>query len=253
MRVAVAGGTGTVGRPVVEALTAAGHEPVVLAPSRGVDLVTGDGLAEAMAGVEAVIDLANKVTMKAAEARAFFEAGTRNLLAAGERAGVRHHLLLSIVGCDRVETGYYAGKLRQEELVRTGSVPWTIQRCTQFHDFAGQFMASMPGPVAAVPRVPNQPIDTRDVADVLVGLVAGEPSGTVPDLAGPRREILLDQARRLVRVRGGKRLVLRLPLAALGRAGRQMAEGGLLPTEPGPRGTRTFDEWLAGRAGAARR
>ncbi|MBB0246776.1 3-beta hydroxysteroid dehydrogenase, partial [Streptomyces alkaliphilus] len=145
---------------------------------------------------------------------------------------MRHHLLLSIVGCDRVETGYHGGKLRQEELVRAGAVPWTIQRCTRFHDFAGQFMASMPGPVAAVPRVPNQPIDTREVADVLVGLVTGEPSGTVPELAGPRREVLLDQARGLVRARGGKRLVLPLPPAAIGKGDGRWRRAACCPPNP---------------------
>ncbi|WP_404795779.1 SDR family oxidoreductase [Streptomyces pristinaespiralis] len=110
MRVAVAGGTGLAGRHVVGELRAAGHEPVVLARSNGVDVTTGQGLAEALAGVEAVIDVTNAATLSRRKAVAFFEAASRHLLAAGERAGVRHHVVLSIVGIERVGHGYYQGR-----------------------------------------------------------------------------------------------------------------------------------------------
>ncbi|GAA3341919.1 NAD(P)H-binding protein [Amorphoplanes nipponensis] len=242
MKIAVAGGTGLTGRHVVEELEAAGHRPVVLARSRGVDLVTGAGLDAALAGVDATIDVSNVTTMKRAEAVSFFERAGRHLLDAAARAGVRHHVALSIVGIDRVSTGYYQGKLRQEEIVREGAVPWTVLRATQFHEFAEQILERVPGPIAVVPRLTVQPVAVREVAAALVALVAGEPQKAAPDLAGPRVESLPDMARRLVRTG----TVRRRPVLPLWLPG-PMAHGGLLPAGPGPRGTQTFEEWLAER------
>ena len=152
-RIAVAGGTGVVGRHVVEALAAAGCEPVVLARSTGVDLVSGAGLDAALTGARAVVDVSNVATQRRSASVGFFTAATSALLAAGARAGVRHHVVLSIVGVDRVDTGYYAGKRRQEELVLAGGVPATVLRATQFHEFADQVLAIARGPVAPVPSM----------------------------------------------------------------------------------------------------
>ncbi|MFE7035354.1 SDR family oxidoreductase [Streptomyces sp. NPDC057621] len=253
MRVAVAGGTGLVGGHVVRELTAAGHEPVVLARSRGVDLVTGAGLDPAMAGVEAVVDVSNLDTTRARTAIAFFESAGRRLLDAGARVGVRHHVVLSIVGLERVGLGYYQGKLRQEEIVAQGgpgggAVPWTVLRATQFHEFPLQVLDRVPGPLAVVPRMRTQPVAAREVARHLVELVLGPPRGMAPELAGPRVEELVDMTRRLLRARGQRRLLL--PVKMPGRAGTAMVEGGNLPTgSAGPRGHQTFDAWLAEYAG----
>ena len=243
MRVAVAGGTGAAGAYVVKALTEKGHEPVVMARSRGIDLLTGKGLAEALAGADAVIDTANVTTTSRRKARAFFETAGRNLLAAEREAGVRHHVTLSIVGMERVRYGYYDGKLLQEQLVRDGGVPWTVLRATQFHEFPGQLLARIPGPLAVMPQMRSQPVAVREVAEHLVELVAGPPLGMAPEMAGPQVEEMPDLARRLLRARGSSRRVWapRMP----GAAGRAMAEGALLPDGPGPRGTLTFDQWLA--------
>ncbi|NUT57281.1 MAG: NAD(P)H-binding protein, partial [Agromyces sp.] len=138
MRIAVAGGTGTVGRHAVEAARGRGHEVVVLTRSNGIDLVSGTGLDEALRGVDVVIDASNLVSTSAKKTSAFFTTVTRNLLAAEERAGVRHHVSLSIVGVDRAPYGYYAAKIAQERAVEAGAVPWTILRAMQFHEFAGQ-------------------------------------------------------------------------------------------------------------------
>ncbi|MFE1798407.1 SDR family oxidoreductase [Streptomyces sp. NPDC059517] len=253
MRVAVAGGTGLVGGHVVQELTAAGHEPVVLARSRGVDLVTGAGLDTAMAGVEAVVDVSNLDTTRARTAIAFFESAGRRLLDAGARVGVRHHVVLSIVGLERVGLGYYQGKLRQEQVVAQagaggGAVPWTVLRATQFHEFPLQVLDRVPGPLAVVPRMRTQPVAAREVARHLVELVLGPPRGMAPELAGPRVEELVDMTRRLLRARGQHRLLL--PVKMPGRAGTAMVEGGNLPTgSAGPRGGQTFDAWLAEHAG----
>ncbi|NKF30926.1 NAD-dependent epimerase/dehydratase family protein, partial [Pseudomonas sp. BGM005] len=128
MRIAVAGGTGVVGRHTVAAAQAAGHDVVVLSRSAGVDVITGVGLDTALQGVGAVIDVTNTTTLSATKAVAFFERATRTLLAAEESAGVEHHVALSIVGIDGIDASYYAGKLAQERAVAAGSVPFTIAR-----------------------------------------------------------------------------------------------------------------------------
>ncbi|MCG8920734.1 NAD(P)H-binding protein [Actinokineospora sp. PR83] len=244
MRIAVAGGTGAVGAPVVEAARAAGHEPVVIARSTGVDLVTGAGLTAALEGAEAVIDVSSVTTTSAAESVAFFEQATSRLLRAGADAGVRHHVVLSIVGCDRVDLGYYLGKRRQEELVLAGPVPATVLRATQFHEFAEQVLRRTAfGPVVLAPRMRSRPIAAREVAAALVAAAEAEPVGRAPDLAGPQERDVPAMVRQVQRARGGHRLVL--SVRPPGKLGAQLSGGGLLPTGPGPLGVETFDEWLA--------
>ncbi|MFC5727345.1 SDR family oxidoreductase [Nocardioides vastitatis] len=242
-RVAVVGGTGVVGRHVVDALRGQGHEAVVVARSTGVDVTTGAGLVEALAGCAAVVDAANVTTMGRRTSVAFFEAATRNLVEAGRQAGVAHLVALSIVGCDRVDLGYYAGKRRQEELVLAAGVPGTVLRATQFHEFAGQLLDRTKGPLVVVPDMLNQPIAAREVGAALAELALGEPAGRVPDLAGPEQLRMPDMVRRLLGSRGVEKRVwtLRIPFGA----GRVAASGGLVPDGPGPRGVQTYDAWLA--------
>lgn len=246
-RVAVAGGTGVVGRHVVAALARAGAEPVVLARSAAVDLVTGQGLTSAMRDVAAVIDVSNISTQKRRTSINFFTTTTTRLLEAGARAGVRHHVALSIVGVDSVDSGYYAGKRVQERLVLTGPVPSSVLRATQFHEFVAQVLALARGPVAPVPVMRIQPVAAREVATMLAGPALQPAAGLAPELAGPEEHALPDLARRLLRVRGQRRFVL--PLRGPVPASRAVAGGALLPTGPGPRGAQTFDEWLATRHG----
>jgi uncharacterized protein YbjT (DUF2867 family) len=240
--IAVAGGTGWVGRLVVDSLHRLGVTAVVIARSFGVDVVTGSGLDEALRGVDAVIDVTNISTRNGRRAIDFFETGTRNLLAAEQRVGVRHHVLLSIVGVDRVDIPYYRAKRRQEDLVREGAVPWTILRTTQFHEFAAQLLGDRR--VALIPSMLSQPVAARDVGDELARLALTSPAGMAPELAGPREERVPDMVRRLVARRGRRTLVLTLPVPGTG--GRAMSRGGLLPTGQGPRSARTFEEWLEG-------
>jgi uncharacterized protein YbjT (DUF2867 family) len=245
MRIAIAGGTGTVGRYVVDAARAGGHSPVVLTRSAGVDLMTGTGLAAALVGADAVIDVSNVATTNKAKAITFFETVTRNLLAAEAAAGVRHHVALSIVGVDRVDFGYYLGKRRQEELVLDAAVPGSVLRATQFHEFAAQLLER--GPVALVPPMLTQPIAAREVAQALVKLAAGAPVGMSAELAGPDQHRMLELVRRVARTRRRRRLVVPIPLP--GAVGRGMRDGALLPTGDGPRGRQTFTQWLDSPAG----
>jgi uncharacterized protein YbjT (DUF2867 family) len=240
MRIAVAGGTGLTGRLVVEALEARGHKPVALSRSGGADLLSGSGLQEALAGAGAVVDVSNVTTMSRSVAVGFFDRAGRRLTEAAERAGVRHLVTLSIVGVDRVKSGYYTGKIRQEEIVRGGAVPWTILRATQFHEFAGQLLSRVPGPVAIAPTGPVQPVAVREVAEALAEIATGAPLGMAPELAGPRIETLPGMARRLMAAGGARKRPV-LPLYFPGG----MSSGGLVPATDGPRGTLTFDDWLA--------
>lgn len=243
MRIAVAGGTGVVGAETVRVLEARGHEPVVLSRATGTDLVRGDELAERLSGVDAVVDVTSTATSSRRRAVAFFTTVTANLLAAEKVAGVGHHLLLSIVGIDENPFGYYRGKVAQEEAVRSGSVPWTIVRAPQFHEFARQMIdrASL-GPVVVVPRMRSAPMAAAEVASVLVDLAEAGPSGEAPELGGPRTEEMPDLVRRLLAHRGSSRRVVAPPIP--GKAGRMMRDGTLVPANPGTVGTQTFDAWL---------
>lgn len=243
MRIAVAGATGTVGRFVVRSAHGAGHEVVALSRSSGVDLTTGSGLATRLQGVDAVIDVSNVGALRRSAAVAFFETVTRTLLDAEWEAGVRHHVALSIVGIDRVPTGYYAGKLRQEELLAESGNRSTVLRATQFHEFPGQIASRIRGPVVLMPRMRSATVAASDVADQLVLLAAADPQGRAPDIAGPEVADMPALARRLFAARGARRVVVPMPVP--GEAGRAMRGDGLLPQTPGVVGRTTFEQWLA--------
>lgn len=242
MRIAIAGGTGTVGRHAVEAARAAGHEAVVLSRGSGVDVLTGAGLAGALAGADAVIDVTSIMSLSEKKARRFFETGTRNLLAAETEAGVGHHVALSIVGIDGIDTAYYAAKLAQERAVAAGPVPFTIVRAAQFHEFAGQVLSQVPGPFAVAPRTLMRPVAAREVGAHLVRVAEGGPTGRAQDIVGPRDETLADVARRQLAFDGIRRRVLDVKLP--GAYGAGLASGALRGGPDARQGEITFDEWL---------
>ncbi|MEV4293747.1 SDR family oxidoreductase [Microbispora rosea] len=244
MRIAVAGATGNIGKLTVAALERDGHDVVPVSRSLGVDLMTGEGLDKALDGVEAVVDAISSNSVDRDESVAYFGTTTRNLLAAEERAGVRHHVLLSIIGIHKVEgNAHYAGKREQERLVSAGSVPWTIVPVAQFHDFAAMVAgwAEQDG-VATIAPLLVQPIAPADVADVLTEIAVGEPQGRYTDVAGPEPQDLVDMARRTFAARG--RTVKLVPTWS-GIFGTAMAGEVLLPGEGARLAPTTFDEWLA--------
>ncbi|MFT4289399.1 SDR family oxidoreductase [Nocardioides sp.] len=245
MRIAVAGGTGVLGRHVVAALERAGHEPVVIARSRGIDLTTGAGLTDALSGVDAVVDASNVTTARGSVARRFFETVTTNLIAAAREAGVGHLVVVSIIGIDRVPYGYYRAKERQEELLRAAPIPVSILRAAQFHDFPGQLLARLPGPVAVIPRWQVQPVAASEVGVALADLASGDPVPT-SEMAGPEVTRMADLVRRLLRAEGSRKPVLEF--RAPGGMGRAAAAGGNLPTGEVRLGEQTFNEWLASRS-----
>ncbi|MBS2537886.1 NAD(P)H-binding protein [Catenulispora sp. NF23] len=245
MRIAVAGATGNIGARTVAVLERAGHDVVGISRKQGADLSTGEGLDAALAGVEAVIDASNGPEgLSFPETVAWFGGATANLLAAEERAGVRHHVLLSIVGIHRTEgNAHYGGKREQERLVEAGTVPWTIVPATQFHDFAAM-AASWTAQDGVAPIAPLllQPIAPDDVAAVLALVATGEPRGRFADVAGPETEDMVDMARRTLEARG-QALKLR-PTWDGAIFGEEMAGNSLLPGAGAHIAPTSFDAWL---------
>lgn len=242
MRIAIIGATGRIGRLAMAAVVRDGHEAVGVSRSLGVDLCTGEGLDRALDGVDAVVDAVNS---GAAEPVAYFTTTTGNLLAAEERAGVRHHVLLSIVNVDRIAgNAHYDGKVAQENLVTAGPIPWSIVRATQFHDFP-EMIAERSRTGDTVPLAPLllQPVAPEDVADTLVFAAAGDPRGRL-DLAGPRTEDMVDMLRRAYAHRGEKIDIVPTWRAGFGPA---MSGEAMLPGEGALLAATTFEEWLRRR------
>jgi uncharacterized protein YbjT (DUF2867 family) len=251
-KVAVAGATGQVGQAVVAALRDAGHEAVELSRGRGVDVLSGDGLDDALAGADVVVDVLNTTAIDPDETLGFFTRTADNLLAAEQRHGVRHHVLLSIVNVDAIpDNAHYAGKMAQEQRVENGPVPWTILRATQFHSFAEMVAGrTMADGVAAVAPLLVQPVDVGDVAAVLAELALGSPAGRAPDLAGPETLDLVEMAVRTFAARGSGTTVRaswRDSPFTVSMAGEVLLPG------PGARiGGTSFSDWLAREAGDPR-
>jgi uncharacterized protein YbjT (DUF2867 family) len=242
MKIAVAGATGRAGRHVVDILEARGHDVVPMARSSGVDVITGEGLAEALSGAEAIVDLATGPTPEEGPATEFFTTAARNLQEAGHAAGVRRMVVVSIVGIDRFTSGYNAAKVAQERAALEGPIPVRILRATQFHEFVAQLVDwGTQGDVAYVPKMRTQLIAARTVAEALADLAVDPDAapGTVLEIAGPREESMVEVASLLVAKRGD-------PVRIEGVTWDELYEAGA--ALPGPNATLagpTFAEWLA--------
>jgi uncharacterized protein YbjT (DUF2867 family) len=245
MRIAVIGGTGMAGRHTVEAMRKAGHDTVVISRSRSVDVTTGKGLDDSLAGVDVVVDVTNVQAPDLEATRKLFADATRNILAAEKKARVKHHILLSIVGIERIEANaHYAGKRMQEELISAGGVPFTIQRATQFHEFAEMVVGwTRNGDVAEIPPILVQPVAASDAGQVLAEIASGSPRGRATDLAGPGPEDLVDMARRTLALRGQP--IRLIPSWRSGVYGVEAAGEILLPGPEARLAPTTFDQWLA--------
>ncbi|SCL34549.1 Uncharacterized conserved protein YbjT, contains NAD(P)-binding and DUF2867 domains [Micromonospora rhizosphaerae] len=186
LKLTVIGGTGLIGSQVVQKLTAAGHEAVPASPSTGVDLITGEGLDQALAGADVVVNVANSPTFDEASLD-FFRTSMTNLLAAGERAGVRHQVILSIVGVDQVpQLDYYRAKTLQEELLRQGPTPYSIVRATQFFEFMNAVLSwTSDDTTVRLPGTRLQPMAAADVVDAVVDVSTGTPLQGIRNVAGP--------------------------------------------------------------------
>ncbi|QIG39668.1 SDR family oxidoreductase [Microbacterium sp. 4R-513] len=239
MRIAVAGGTGQAGSEAVATARSRGHDVVVLARSTGIDLVSGDGVAAALDGVEAIIDASG--VRGNIDPTGFHKAVIRNLA----RGGARHLVVLSIVGCDRAASyALYGGKLAQEHAAEASGVPFTIARTTQFHEFSRQIWhIGHKGPMHFAPRMRTQPVAVAEVGARLVDLAEAEPvGGRAADFGGPREESLVEMVRAYAQATGlSPRIV---PVSLPGDFGRAQRDGSLLPGSDAVLGAQTFDEWL---------
>jgi uncharacterized protein YbjT (DUF2867 family) len=210
MKIVVIGGTGLIGSKLVEELQEAGHEPLAASPDTGVNTLTGDGLANALVGADVVVDVANAPVWDDAAVLDFFRTTSRNVLAAEIVAGVEHHVVLSVVGADRLpDSGYLRAKLAQEETARTGPIPYTILRATQFFEFIGRIAdSSVDGGTVHLAPVFVQPESADDVAAALADLAVSEPVNGIVELGGPEQFRLDELARRVLRARNDPRPVM---------------------------------------------
>ena len=245
-RIAVAGATGRVGRHVVDVLNEGGHDVVAISRSTGVDVITGDGLAAALQGVEVIIDTSTGPSAEEGPATEFFLTATRNLEETGAKAGVRRLVLVSIIGTDKNTGGYGAAKLAQERAVLAGPIPGRILRAAQFHEFAEVLMGwGRQGDVIYLPQMRTQIVAARTVAEALAGLaLSHEPEGERPDeIAGPREEYLPDLAQ-LVAAKRGENVKIEAVSNPADPDDALNSNGGLLP---GPHATLAgpaFADWL---------
>ncbi|MCY1054927.1 SDR family oxidoreductase [Nannocystis sp. SCPEA4] len=245
MKIVVIGGTGLIGSKLVDILRQRGHEAVAASPASGVNTVTGEGLAAALAGADVVVDVANSPSFEDRAVLEFFEASGRNLLAAEASAGVKHHVALSVVGTDRLsESGYFRGKIAQEKLIRAAAIPYTIVRSTQFFEFLGGIVhSSADGDVVRLSPAFVQPIGSDDVALAMADYTLAEPIGGIVEIAGPERVRLPELVRRYMAAVQDRREVVADPQARY--FGARLEDDTLVPG-PGPRlGTVDFETWLA--------
>ena len=249
MKVVVIGGTGLIGSQVVAQLTELGHEAVPASPRSGVNAVTGEGLADALAGAHTVVDVANSPSWADDDVLQFFSASTKNLLAAEREAGVQHHVALSIVGCDRAaESGYMRAKIAQEKLITESGNPYSIVRATQFFEFVdGIADSATEGDTVRLPQGAFQPIAAADVATAVTRAAAGAPINGIVNIAGPEKLGMDEFIRNRLAATGDPRQVVGDPTARY--FGTLLDERTIVPADgedPTIYPTR-FSDWAASR------
>ncbi|ASY59668.1 MULTISPECIES: SDR family oxidoreductase [Sinorhizobium] len=245
MKIVIIGGTGLIGSKTVERLRKQGHEVIAASPNTGVNTITGEGLAEALAGTDVVIDLANSPSFEDEAVMEFFETSSRNLLAAEKAAGVKHHIALSVVGTERLqESGYFRAKLAQERLIKGSGVPYTIVHSTQFMEFLGGIAQSgTVGDTVHLSPAYVQPIASDDVADAMADVALARPVNGTIEIAGPERSRLSDLVGRYLKASGDARKVTPDPEARYFGA---RLEDGSLVSDNNPRlGRINFEHWFA--------
>jgi uncharacterized protein YbjT (DUF2867 family) len=243
MKVVIIGGTGLIGSKVVERLRARGHEAVAAAPNTGVNTLTGEGLAQALAGARVVIDVSNSPSFEAEAALNFFRTAGHNLLAAEQAAGVTHHIALSVVGTDRLQaSGYFRGKLAQEALIEASPVPWTILRSTQFFPFISGIVAGgTVGEEVHLPLALIRPVAPDDVADALVDIALGDPAGMI-EIAGPAALRIDHFAKAWMHAKGDDRRIVADPATLY--FGAAIDDRSLTPGANPRLGATRLEDWL---------
>jgi len=251
MKIVVIGGTGLIGSKTVAILRQGDHEVVAASPKRGINTITGEGLKEAIAGAQVVIDLANSPSFEDKAVLEFFETSGRNLLPAEAAAGVRHHVALSIVGIDRTpDNGYFRAKVAQEKLIETSGIPYTIIRSTQFLEFLGAIADSCAdGNMVRLSPGLFQPIAADDVAAIVADVALAAPQSGIFEIAGPERAPFNEIVARYLKAIGDPRQVVRDPEARYW--GGRVEERSLVPLSEARLGRIGLDEWLRRSQAAA--
>ena len=244
MKIVVIGGTGLIGSKAVPMLRQGGHEVVAASPKTGVNTITGEGLTEAMAGAQVVIDLTNSPSFEDRAVLAFFETSGRNLLPAEAAAGVRHHVALSIVGIDRTsDNGYFRAKVAQEQLIEASGIPYTIIRASQFLEFLGGIAAaSAEGNIVRLSPGLFQPIAADDVAPIVAEVALAAPRNGIVEIAGPERAPFNAIVARYLKAVGDPREVVSDPEARY--FGGRVEEHSLVPLGDARLGRISLDAWL---------
>jgi uncharacterized protein YbjT (DUF2867 family) len=244
MKIVIIGGTGLIGSKTAPILRQRGHEVVAASPNTGVNTITGEGLKEAMAGTQVVIDLANSPSFEDKAVLAFFETSGRNLLAAEAAAGVRHHVTLSIVGTDRTpDNGYFRAKVAQEQLIETSGIPYTIIRSTQFMEFLGSIATSgADGNMVRISPGLFQPIAADDVAAIIADVALAAPRNGRVEIAGPDRAPFNEIVARYLKALGDSRTVVSDPEARY--FGGRVEEHSLVPLGDARLGQIGLDDWF---------
>jgi len=243
MKIVVIGGTGLIGSKTVAILRPGGHDVAAASPRNGVNSITGEGLKEAVAGAQVVIDLTNSPSFEDKAVLEFFETSGRNLLAAEAAAGVRHHVALSIVAIDRTDNGYFRGKVAQEKLIKASGIPYTIVRATQFLEFLGGIAdSSADGNKVRLPPILFQPIAADDVASVIGEIALTPPRNGIVETAGPERAPFDKIIARYLKAVGDPREVVCDPGARYW--GGRVEEHSLVPLGDARLGRIGLDEWL---------
>ncbi|MFH8632271.1 SDR family oxidoreductase [Streptomyces lydicus] len=242
MKIAVIGGTGLIGSQVVKDLNAAGHEAVPHSKSTGIDVISGEGLDEAVAGADVLVNLTNSPTFDEASP-AFFQASMDNLLAAGQKSGLRHFVILSIVGVDRVpELDYYRAKALQENILAAGPIPYSIVRATQFMEFMDAVLSwTADSDTVRLPATPIQPIASKDVAAAVSEVAAGAPLGGIRNIAGPEVFTLDELGRITLAHRSDGRTVVTDPTAGMFAA----VKGDVLTDTDARLAPTRYTDWLS--------
>ena len=243
MKIVVIGGTGLIGSKTVAILRQGGHEVIAGSPKIGVNSITGEGLKEAMAGAQVVIDLTNSPSFEDRAVLEFFETSGRNLLTVEAPADVRHHVALSIVGIDRTDNGYFRAKVAQEKLITASGIPYTIIRATQFLEFLGTIAAtSAEGNMIRLSPGLFQPIAADDVAAIVADVALAAPRSGIVEIAGPERAPFNEIIARYLKAVGDPREVVSDPEARYW--GGRVEERSLVPLGEARLGRIGFDDWL---------
>jgi uncharacterized protein YbjT (DUF2867 family) len=250
MKIVVIGGHGRVGSKIVEKLGEHGHDAVAADLSTGVNTLTGEGLAEALDGADAVVDVSNSPSFEDAEVLEFFRTSTRNILAAEKAAGVGHHVALSVVGSDRLpDSGYLRAKVAQEELIKASSIPYSIVRSTQFFEFVESIAAaSTDGDTVRVPAASIQPVAADDAASAVGRIAVGVPVNGIVEIAGPEPFRFDELIRYDLSAHNDPRAVVADPDAQY--FGTRLTDDSLLPGEDAQLGETRFEDWLGALATA---